>query len=747
MHTENQREFQAASARGFLQNAGGGETKVMGKNISALLIKVLKRHSLPAIATFASVIGGSLIYLAVTPRLYETTGRLMLDEKQVSVSQLGRDLSQAPLTTPGGSNPLATQAELIKSQRVLQRAIAQISPPEQITTGEVSRGLRVKIIPATNILELSYQSPDPILAAQVLNAISETMVQESAEAIRSEARAVKEFLQAEVPKQRSHLKMAEAAENLYRQKSGIVSFEEQTRTLVENLAALESQERILMGELQQIQSRTRDLEQITNAGNLRNAYSAVRGGDDEELRKLRARLKELEAQVVEARLRFTENHPSLFNLVERRDALRQLYIQKLALVSPNYNAIAPEQVANDRLSQDLTSQLITQQIERSAVGNQLNTVQAQRAELQASLVQLPIKQQPLSDLVRQRVEAAESLKLLQTKLEEARIAEAQLVSNIRVIAKATIPDSPTSPKPLVVIIIASVFGMMLAVGIVLLLEVLDNTLRDASDAEELLNLPLLGILPRLTPNTLKLDSSENFLNNVALVEPYRMLLKTLDFRSSEKLRVIVVSSALSGEGKSIVASHLATVSAMLSRRTLIIDADLHRPVQHNLFNLAGTPGISAVLENNQSLLEVIRPTGIENLSVLTCGELHQHPSLLLESTAMKSLIAEAAANFDLVIIDTPPLCASIDAATLTQQSDGLILVTRPNVTRKEVLQKTVSELTGNRISVLGVVVNEMTSMTHEYYRDSQNGYKATRDLITQGSAKTSRDGRRSEDVN
>jgi capsular exopolysaccharide synthesis family protein len=218
-----------------------------------------------------------------------------------------------------------------------------------------------------------------------------------------------------------------------------------------------------------------------------------------------------------------------------------------------------------------------------------------------------------------------------------------------------------------------------------------------------------------------------------------MLLKTLEFRSRENLRMIVISSALSGEGKSIVVSHLATVCAMLSRRTLIIDADLHRPVQHQLFNLAATPGISEVLENNQSLLDVIHPTAIENLSVLTCGELYQHPSQLLESTAMKSLMAEAAAHFDLVIIDTPPLCASIDAATLTQQSHGMILVTRPNLTRKEVLQKTVSELTENGIPILGGVVNDMTNEPQKYYRNSVHTYQSKRRLATQGVSTNSSD--------
>jgi capsular exopolysaccharide synthesis family protein len=718
----------------------------MGTEISSL-IEVLKRRSLPTIATFASVIGGSVVYLAVSPRLYETSGRLILDEKQVSVSPLGRDLSQVSSTTPGGSNPLATQAELIKSEQVLQKAIAQISPPEKITPAELSQKLKVKIIPATNILELRYQSPDAVLAAKVLNAVSETMVKESADAISSEARSVRKFLEVEVPKQRSRLEMAEAAESIYRKKSGIVSIEEQTKTLVENIATLESQERTLVGELQEIQSRVGDLEQITKAGNLENAYSAVRGGDDAELKNLRAKLVELEAQIVETRVRFTEDHPSLLNLIQRRDALRPLYVQKLALVSPNNRAIAPETVANDQLSQNLISQLITQRIERSAVEKKLKTVQTQRTKLQTSLVQLPIKQKALSTLVRQREEAADSLKFLQSKFEEARIAEAQIVSNIRIIAKATVPDTPASPKPSVVLVIASFFGMILAVGVVLLLEVLDNTLRGASDAEELLKLPLLGILPRLTAKTLKLDSADSFLSDMGLVEPYRMLLKTLEFRSRENGRLIVVSSSLSGEGKSIVVSHLATVSAMLSRRTLIIDADLHRPVQHQLFNLAPTPGISEVLENSQSLMDVIRPTAIENLSVLTCGELHHHPSQLLESTAMKSLMAEAAAHFDLVIIDTHPLSASIDAAILTQQSHGIILVTRPNLTRKDVLQKTVSELTKNGIPVLGGVVNDMATEPEKYYRNSVHAYQSTRRLTTQGISNTSSDRLGSEDVN
>lgn len=701
----------------------------MEKGISTV-IAVVRRRSLPAIAAFVAVIGGAIAYLAVTPSKYEASARLMQDDKRVSVSELGRDLTQVSSNAPGIS-PLADQAELIKSQRVLERAVA-IAFPEikgnlqrsPVTTTELSHNLKVKIVPATNILELNYQSKDPQLAAKLLNAISQAMVEDNTKAISSEATKVKKFLEEkQVPEADKQLRVAEATENKYRKLSGIVSLEEQTKSLVQSIATVEDQERTLSTQLQEIKARDASLRQITNSGNLNKAYSSVRSGQDDEIKKLRANLSELENKIVEARLRFTDEHPNVTNLVGQRDALRAMYSEQLARVSSQNPTTSANNFAGDQLSQELNSKFILNSIEESAVNNRLKLLQVKKANLQARLSQLPITQQTLTVLTRKREEAAASLKFLQSKLEEARLTEAQKVSNIRVIENAVAPSLPSEPKPKVILALASVFGSMLAVGVMLLLEVMDNTLRDASEAEELLQLPLLGVLPRLPGKTLVLKPANRFLDNIGLVEPYRTLFKTLEFRSLEQVRLIVVSSPISGEGKSVVASHLAAVAAMLSWRTLIIDADLRRPVQHTLFNLTGKPGITDVLEGNVSLVDAVQPTDIENLDVLTCGELYGRPSQLLESIAMKSLVAEAAENYDLVIIDTPPLSACADASTLAQQSDGVMLVTRPGFTEKEVLLRSVSELTRNRIPILGVVVNGMTNQTEKYFRYPIEGYQ------------------------
>lgn len=705
------------------------------------ILTVLRRRSLPAIATFAAVIAGAVYYLNVTPRIYETSARLILDNKLASVSELGRDLTQSSGGSVG-SSPLADQAELAKSQPVLAIVIAKVSSESKLNSSQaipapnnLRANLQVKIVPATNILELNYKNQNPVLAAKLLNAIAEAMVEENMTTIKAEATKIKEFLEKyELPNARKRLLEADAVEKTYRRESGIVSYEEQSKSLVESLASVQEEKRNLLVQLQEARSQETSLQQITKRRNPANAYAAVRSGQNEELNKLREKLSDLEQQLAETRSRFTEEHPSLTSLIQQRDAIQRLYQQELdKMSSSNQAVVANDNIAAEKLSQDLTSQLITNRIQKSAIENKLKAVQNELANLQKRLTELPTKQQNLTTIIRKREEAESSLKFLQSKLEEARIAEAQKISNLRIIETATVPTSPASPKPTVTLVLAIVFGGGLAIGVMILLEVMDNTLKNSTEVEELLELPLLSVLPPLPTKKLKLNSAEKLLEHISFVEPYRNLFKTLQIGGIQKPRLIVVSSTISGEGKSVVAAHLAAVSAMLSRRTLIIDANLQKPVQHKAFNLNPTIGITDVIDGKKSLMEAVQSTNIDCLHVLTYGKPQDHPFQLLESAEIDAMLAEATNNYDLVIIDTPSLSNSPDAAILSKNSDGLILVTRPNFTRKEILQKTVSELVKSRIPLLGVVINDqMTSANEKYYHSSAiNGYQPVRSLTNE----------------
>lgn len=184
----------------------------MSESISSLPL-VFKRRRWPAIATFVAVICGSLAYLVVTPPLYEATVRIMVNDKQLSVSDFGRDLATLPNAL--GGNPIATQAELARSQRVLKQARAQILsqgtyglPESKLKIEKLKKELKVSIVPATNILEISYRSQNRLLSAGLLNAVSEAMVKENAEAIRAEVGSARNFLEGQVPIKRAQLTQA-----------------------------------------------------------------------------------------------------------------------------------------------------------------------------------------------------------------------------------------------------------------------------------------------------------------------------------------------------------------------------------------------------------------------------------------------------------------------------------------------------------------------------------------------------------
>ncbi|NES24228.1 MAG: polysaccharide biosynthesis tyrosine autokinase [Symploca sp. SIO3E6] len=695
----------------------------MEKSFSSLP-SVLKRRFLPALATFVSVIGASIVYVVSSSPVYQVTGRLMLDEKKVSVSELGREISQLEGEIPGQESPLATQVELIKSQPVLLRTINQLFPNEEalISTDDLKEGLNTKIVPATNILELSYESENPELATRLLNTVLQVMVQESSEAIRSEARSLREFLEAELPKRRAAAEAAEAALSKYKQATGLVSVEEQTNNLITSLASLEQEKQLLAAQVQEANGRVESLRQTTGL-NLEDAYVGGRIGQDEELVNLRTKLAELDEQLTAARSRFTDENPTVISLLEEQEALLALYEEKVARLLPPNQSISSLDIASDELSQTIITKFIEAETERLALQEKLKAVQVELTQLQYRLEQLPIAQKPFAALLRQQEEANNSLKFLQSKLEEARIAEAQLFSNLKIIEEAELPSEPSGPNQKAMLVLAIVAGVILAVGIILVLELIDNTLHEDLAVEELLNLPKLGSLPDLPASALVLEPPEQFLDDGKLVEPYRLLLKKLEFCiQEEKLQLIVVSSTVSGEGKSVVVSHLAAVSAMLSQRTLIIDADLRQPRQHNFLAVVPEPGLADVIQKKLSLLEAVQPTEIENLSILTCGELSTRPSALLESPAMKSLLAEAAAHYDLVIVDTPPVTGCADAHTLSQRGNGLVMIARPEFTHKNTLVQAVSELQGNGTPLLGIVFNGMTARSQKYYQSFIDSY-------------------------
>lgn len=708
--------------------------------LSSSLSRALYRHWWAALAAFASVMGASVFYLKVTPSLYQASARVMIDEQAVSVSDLGQALTQLSNNSSSGVNPIATQVELATSERVLKQALNNVFSANEAGPGQVGEAdiptveavrhdLNIIIVPATNILQLNYLNSDPELAAAIVNAIADSTVEENARAIRAQASSVRYFLEGKLPEQQARLERAEAAESQYRQANGIVSLDTQTDSLITSLSELENEERTLQAQLQESAERSTLLKQVTGVQALAGAYDAVEVGQDKELNEIRDKLTALETAIIESRSRLGDQHPDLLALLDQQADLNQLYSQKLASILRTSQGDGAASRASGDLSQSLMTDYIKGEIDRQAIEQRLAVVQAERSQLQQRIAKIPLLQQPLATLTRQREEAEETIRLLQGKLEEARIAEAQLVSNIRIIGQADVPTDPAEPSPPLILVLGAITGFLLSAGMILALEALDNTVRDGAELESTLKIPTLGYLPKVPPELVSAGGLEPFLNTPDLVEPYHALLRTLesqhrqpstsqkaisdqlqalDLRIHSNPLILVISSACVGEGKSTVATLLGAVAGSLSRRTLIIDADLRQPIQSNLFDLTADLGLTEVIQGNNSLLEVIQPSGIENLSVLPRGQLAIRPSVLAESTSMENFLQDAAFLYDLILIDAPPAINTADVVAFSQHADGLLLAVRPDFAPRDGIRKIVNNLQQSGVTILGAVLNEAT---------------------------------------
>ncbi|MBD2164844.1 polysaccharide biosynthesis tyrosine autokinase [Calothrix membranacea FACHB-236] len=674
----------------------------------------IKRHSWAAALTFVSVlVSVTAISFAISPRLYETSIRLLVGQKEVGLSSLGQALTDINNRAPSkAADPVATQAELVKSPQVLRSALKKFQknseiPAEKLPTIEqLQQAIKVEILPATNILQISYQNPYPKVAADLLNEVSKLVMVENTKLIRTEASSVRKFLEEQIAQQQIKFKQAEIAERKYRETYSLVASETQTQGLIESLTALENQERQLRAQLQEARNKDQSLQQVVGVNDSQGAYLAGRVGQDEQLKELQKQLTSVEIALTDARFRWTDEHPNVLALLHKRDELRSLYNQQLSQIVPENQAVASSQVASNQLSQDLMSLYITSHIERQGLENKLTVVRSDIERLRSRVARIPSSQQALVSLTREREKADKALKALEDKLEEARIAEGQILSNIRIIGQAEIPSDPVSPRPLVIVVLSTVIAIIAAGAMVLILELMASTLRDTSEVEAWLETPVIGILPKFSPATSNLADLNNLLDTSDHVEPYRMLLKTLESAGKESAKVIVISSVSGGEGKSSVALHLAAVAGILSRRTLIINADFRYPMYESLLNLPASLGLTEVIADNVPWQDAVQQTAIPNLSLLGSGKIPDRPSMIIETDAMAKLLAEAAKHYDYVIVDSSPVKNSADAATLSQFSDGLLLVVKPNSTSRDAAMQAISNLQKSGTAVLGVVMNE-----------------------------------------
>jgi len=291
-----------------------------------------------------------------------------------------------------------------------------------------------------------------------------------------------------------------------------------------------------------------------------------------------------------------------------------------------------------------------------------------------------------------------------------------------IVDSADLPVAPVSPQPLRNMGLALVLGLLLGLGLAVLRELLDTTVKGAGDVAEVTETPVLGGI-QFDSEAPKNPLISALSSHSPRVEAFRILRTNLQFIDVDRdKKVFVVTSSVPGEGKTSTASNTALALQTAGQRTLLIDADLRRPQLAGLFDLEGSVGLTSVLLGRISLDEAIQEHTTSGLHVLTSGSLPPNPAELLQSQAMHELLKSVQDDYDVIVLDAPPLLPVTDAALVAAQADGAIVVVHQGRTTRDQLSHSMSRLSAVGARPLGVALNMVPARRRNGYGYGGYGY-------------------------
>lgn len=576
------------------------------------------------------------------------------------------------------------------------------------------------------IVAVRFRHTDPQIAAAVANATTEGFIAYKRRNSKSESSSTVQFLREQVGGYEEQLRGAEGELRAFREGSQVVSLTQEATEQVKRLASLQAERDQLIGERTALSGL---LSRIESASRDANSPAPYR-----EIAAFPSFLANRAVQDV------------LSNLI-------QLENQRAELLVRRTDESVDVQGFTQRIAQLETQLLSTARGYLQGLDSQISAVNQSLGAFSGMLETIPSKEIEFARLAR-RQELLEGIyTLLQTRLKEAEIQEAVEPGDVQVVDNALVPERPVSPRPVLNMMVALIFGLTAGVGVAFIRQVLDTKVRSKEDALVATGgLPVLGTIPRIRPfaastaTALAGGKGNGRLGTAAAAavphrlvtsvdpgspasEAYRALRTSLTFSDLDRPpQVVVITSAMPGDGKSTSSANLAITLAQQGTRTLLVDADLRRGVLHNTFGVDQSPGLTHVLHGlslDEAVREVPLPGSPVPLYFLSAGAFPPNPAETMGSPRMRELLLKLREKFEVVIFDAPPLNLVTDAAVLGRSADATLLVTRVGITQKGALAHAAEQLRLLGTRVGGLVLNDIDTRTAGYHGYGTYGYAAT----------------------
>ena len=666
-----------------IPDAGLHEEKI---NLRHYWHVILERRWL-VVTAFFSVFALCLIYLFHAQRIYQATARMQIDRESDNVLNI-KDV----FAVDGREQDyLQTQYKNLQSRSLIDSVVGRLKldkDPRYAKSVDpiraVAQDVTIAPIRLSRLVDVKVEHPDPHQAAAIANALVETFIQQNLDQKMTKSLDALRWLKVEADTLERDVEQKDLALQRYRVDKKMVSLEESQNIVLQALKQAQADLDKARSDAAAAQKLDEEVERLLQAGTSIDAIPQVAGNP--LIQDMRKSLAEKEALLANLLKRYKDKYPDVIRVREEITSLKD---------------------STQRESQKVR-QAIRAEAELAKAKETTMALELKKKEQESfALSQLRIQYDVLS---RQADQSKLLYNVVLQRMKETDLTSKDKAQNMRVVDQAVVPINPIKPRVVLTLFLGVVGGLAVAIGLAFFVNYLDDSIKSQDDIETYLRLPFLGYIPNIKTNSvLERDLQAHLHPQSNAAEGFRTLRAAIALApKSDQYRLLAVTSTIPAEGKSLVASNLAIVTAQTGLKTLLVDADLRRPSVHKVFRLQSPVGLSSYLMEKVSRVdEFIHATEVPHLDVVCCGAVPSSPSELAGSKRMRQFLEEVRARYDRVILDCPPVSAVSDPLIIASLSDGVTFVTKFNKIRRDHARKTIQRIHDAGIHILGVVLNDI----------------------------------------
>lgn len=679
--------------------------------------RVLWRRKWIILAVTLVFLVGAYLITQRMPKQWQAEAQLSLIQRPVT--------GKASIDDPGYTAPMSesvqTQLGMLQTAAMADRALSWLKNKE-LTTGQaqdvgdmtiadLQRSVTVTNPKESDLINLAVLAPSRDQALLLTNAVAQSFVQWKKEQARKDVQLTEVQLDTQAKAARRSMEAARNKQLSYQQNHAIVDAPSQARVAIEQLQARDADIANIQQELDSQQAQVSSLgDQLTQTNRI---IQQTGGRDDSLTASLNAQLSALQIQRNDLAQRVTPAYPG--KLPELDAQIKDVKQRLAKAINATQGSNNPSLQAQGNL-QTAYSQAETQ---LAAIKARLAKAQSLKDEAQKNMMPLAQTGSTFEQLARQAQEATTYYTGLQTALEAARLEENKLNGNVQITQSAIAPTKPAKPSLPVNLLIGGLLGLFVSLAAVLVLEQTDHRLQSEDQVERLGSGPILGALPRLSRSALALLDEKQL--PVPVAEAYSLtgsnLLRVLGPPQPGQGRIVMVTSAQAGEGKSLTATEMARSLARSGKRVILVDADMRQPAINALFENVPQDGLVEVLSGKVLLDDALTAAETPNLSVLFNNSPRANSADIIVSPHMTSFLQMIRSRADIIVIDTPS-CSVVDPLLLAPSVDYVVQVIDLGRANEDAVSSTSSVLSG--LAPLGLFINRTKKKNAPAYEIAQS---------------------------